>query len=129
MVIVDTSVWIKAFRNDSSVEKDELDRLLAADEVGMVGMVYMELLRGGRSNEEFTRLSVRLGSLPFIDANKDVWTRAARILFDLDRQGMAIPTQDALIAAHAIETSSPLYTTDPHFERVPALQLHEPEAR
>jgi predicted nucleic acid-binding protein len=51
MVLVDTSVWIRALRNRARY-KSELDRLLALDQVVWHELVYGELLigdKGGRS--------------------------------------------------------------------------------
>ncbi len=52
MVLVDTSVWIRALSNRAEY-KTELDRLLTLDQVAGHDLVYGELLagdRGGRRN-------------------------------------------------------------------------------
>ena len=52
MVLVDTSVWIRALRGQAPFT-DEIDRLLALDAVTGHDLVYGELLigdRGGRAN-------------------------------------------------------------------------------
>jgi len=46
-----------------------------------------------------------------------------RIIEDLERRGLRIPTNDIWIAAAAIECGLPLLATDAHFERVEGLDL------
>lgn len=124
-VIVDTSVWVQAFRTPGSVEKQEVERLIRAEKVAMVGVVYAELMHGARHAEELRYLEEDLDAIPFLDANKDIWRRAGLLLFDLRRQGLTVPPTDAVIAAIALEGGHEVYTLDEHFQRVPGLRLHE----
>lgn len=124
-VIVDTSVWVQALRAANSVEKEEVDRLLASEETVMVGVVYTELLRGARDESEFRLLQSKLEVLPFLQADQETWRRTGRLLFDLRREGVTLPLPDALIAALALEGGHQVYTLDEHFQRVPGLRLYE----
>jgi predicted nucleic acid-binding protein len=81
-------------------------------------------LRGARDDGEFERLRQHLEAVRFIDAHKSTWTLAGRLLSDLDRRGEAIPLQDAVIAAQALEGNHAVFTRDEHFRRVPGLKLH-----
>lgn len=124
-VVVDTSVWVQAFRVRESVEREEVERLIRRGDAAMAGIVYVELLRGARNEGELRSLEERLGALPFLDTSKETWRRAGRLLFDLRRQGLTLPPTDALIAALALEGDHYLYTLDEHFQRVPGLKLHQ----
>lgn len=123
-VIVDTSVWVRSFRSPDSPEKTEVERLLVEGDGVMVGPVYTELLRGARDEDQFRLLEDRLQGMPFLEASRDTWRRAGRLLFDLRRQGLTIPLADALIAALALEHQCHVYSMDEHFRMVPGLKLH-----
>lgn len=125
LVIIDTSVWIQYFRDPDSAEGDEVERLINAGEVAMVGAVYAELVQGARSEKEVLDLEYDLDAFPFLETKKDIWRRAGRLLFDLRRQGLTVPVTDVLIAAVALEGGHHVYTLDEHFRRVPGLRLHE----
>ena len=49
MVVADTSVWIPFFNEPESVEKRELDALIDADRLVMVGVVLAEPIQGCRT--------------------------------------------------------------------------------
>ena len=124
-VIIDTSVWVQAFRVATSVEKESVERLIRDGDAVMVGVVYAELVRGARDEGEFGLLEERLQAIPFLEASKETWRQAGRLLFDLRRRGQTISLPDALIAALALEGGHQVYTLDEHFQRVPGLGLHE----
>lgn len=124
-VIADTSVWVQAFRTPNSVEKEEVERLIRAGELAMVGVVLAELVRGARDEKELGVLEEKLGALPFLEAGKEIWRLAGRLLFDLRRQGVTLPLADTLIAALALEGGHQVYSLDEHFQRVPGLRVYE----
>ena len=75
-VVVDTSVWVQYFRVPNSDEGNEVHRLLASSEIVMVGVVYAELLSGTRGQEQLRALQEELDALPFIEVDKETWSRA-----------------------------------------------------
>ena len=123
-VVVDTSQWIQYFRVAGSPEAMEVRRLLTSGEVVMVGVVYAELLRGARNQDQFRALEEQLDALPFLEMSKDTWSSTGRILSDLQRQGLPISLPDAAIAALALEHELHVFSRDEHFQRVPELELH-----
>lgn len=125
MVIIDTSVWVPALGPQQSPEKAEVARLVLSQEAATVGIILAEVLRGARSEDDFTELADQLQAAVLLDDDVESWLLAARLLFDLRRQGQTIPLPDAVIAAHALRGGHEVYTTDAHFERVPGLQLHQ----
>ncbi len=123
-VIVDTSIWIQAFRVPTSTEKGEVERLIRTKDAAIMGIVHVELMAGARSESELLALERRLGVVEFLETNKDVWQRAGRILYGLRCRGQTIAVPDAVIAAQALEYDCEVYTLDDHFQRVPELRLH-----
>ena len=125
-VVVDTSQWVQYFRVAGSPEAAEVRRLLAAGEVAMVGIVFIELLGGARDQRQFDTLEEELQALPFLDVEKQTWKRAGLLLAELKRQGVTIPLPNAMIAAQALEHGLPVFTRDEHFLQIPGLELHSP---
>lgn len=125
LVIIDSSVWVQYFRAPDSAEGEEVERLIRAGEVAVVGAIYAELVHGARDEKELRRLEEDLNAFPFFDTDKWVWRRAGRLLFELRRQGVTVSLADAVIAAIALEAGHEVYTLDEHFQRVPGLRLHE----
>lgn len=127
MVIVDTSVWIQFLGSGGSPEHWEVDKLLAREEVVMVGPVMAEILQGARSDREFERLRQQLSALIFVSETKETWTRVGNLSFQLRQQGNPVGLVDLLIASLALEGGHQVYSLDDHFQRVPDLQLYEAE--
>lgn len=126
MVIVDTSVWITYQRRPDTDVGRHMDMLLAQGEVAMVGPVLTEMLQGASSDRELEFLSSRLRALEFFDTNSDTWDRAARINFELKKQGRILAQADVVIAALSFQNEVPIYTLDSDFDRIPGLALHQP---
>ncbi len=127
-VIPDTSTWIQYFRVGSSPEAAVVRSLLVSDRVMLVGVVFAELLRGARTQEQLEVLQDTLQSLPYTETDKGTWTLTGRILYSLERTGKRIPVPDALIAAIAIQNDLSVYSQDDHFNRVSELRLYQPSA-
>lgn len=124
MVIADTSVWIPFFNEPASVPKRELDRLLDADHVALVGVVLAELIRGCRTVREADKVTSQLAGLTFLETSFGTWKRSGELSFALRRKGITLPLSDLVVAAQALEHRCPVYTLDPHLELVPGLALH-----
>jgi hypothetical protein len=127
-VVIDTSVWIPALERENSAEKKQVDELLADDAVVMVGLILVELLRGCRNEDDFTRFRQRLEPIPLLESGLATWSLAGRLLFELARRGQTIPMPDAIIAAHVLQGGHEILTTDEHFSRVPGLRLLDPRS-
>ena len=125
MVIIDTSIWVQAYRVQASPERAEVERLVQSGEAATLGLILAEVLRGARSETEFDEITEELLATRLLDSNQQTWILAGRILFDLRLRGQTIPLPDAVIAAHALAGDHELYSLDEHFSRVPGLKLHE----
>lgn len=76
----------------------------------------LELLQGCRDNKEWLLLSRYLENQTYIDTTNDTWQSAARIYFDLRRQGLTVRSPiDCCIAHIAIENALLLLHNDKDF--------------
>jgi predicted nucleic acid-binding protein len=124
VVIADTSVWIPFFNQPGSPEKREIDALIDADRLVLVGVVLTELMQGCRTTSEANTIISKLTGLRFLETSFSSWRGAGELSFALRRKGITLPLSDLVIAALALEHHCRVYTLDPHFEHIPDLALH-----
>jgi predicted nucleic acid-binding protein len=126
-VVLDTSVWIAALRDDTPGVKDAVDDLLAKGRVGLCGPVLLELRQGLRPRER-PILSL-LDDLPYLEAERVDWERAGDLVRELRAKGLTLPGSDMLIAALCVRHDCWLLTLDKHFDHVPKLKRMKLPAR
>ena len=124
MVIVDTSIWIQAFREYASPECSHVDLLLAGGKVAMVGIVLSEILKGARNQEDFGRLREDMTRLPYLETTQETWITAGALSYQLRVKGVTVSLPDLVIASLAMEGDHEVYTLDNHFQRIPGLKLY-----
>jgi predicted nucleic acid-binding protein len=124
-VHVDTSIWIEFFNKSQSEAGDALEQLLRDGRVVVSGIVLTELLQGAKIEKEFNTILDSIAALPFLEPNLKTWIQAGRISYSLRRKGITIPTTDVVIASLAIENSCSVFTMDPHFRKIPDVELYE----
>ena len=122
MILLDTSVVSAALRRRKRGDREDsvatrLGELLRGDDsVALPGIVFQELLSGVAESPQRERLlkAVR-ESFPVVLATMGDHLKAADLVSLAARQGRALSTPDALIAAQAINRKAALYTTDEDF--------------
>ena len=98
-----------------------------ADQVLFSAIVVGELLSGFRQGTRFERnlASLRVffdnPYVSFAEVGSVTADRYSRIMASQRAKGRPIPTNDAWIAAHAMETGADLVSADSHFEHVDGL--------
>ena len=119
MVLIDTSVWIRALRKNYNEEiKKKVDQLLQNDIVIMMGIIKLELLGGTKTENEFSNLKGYLDSLYFFHTNTDFWNEASELAFTLRKNGVTIPYTDIIIATGSLLQNATLIHADKHFDLI-----------
>jgi predicted nucleic acid-binding protein len=118
LVLVDTSYWIEYFNRPEREQSRLVARLLVEDRVAIIGVVLAELLRGTRTGEEAAELRTALGAVVYVETDREVYTRAGMLGFELRRRGITVPTTDCIIAAAAESIGSRVLTLDAHFGEI-----------
>ncbi|MBW4533355.1 MAG: PIN domain-containing protein [Pleurocapsa minor HA4230-MV1] len=119
MLLIDTSVWIKLFRNPDNNFKQILIEAIDGQDYYLSRFTQTELLQGARNEKEWTELNNYLSTQDYIDPGVQSWSHAARIYYELRRQGITVRnTIDCLIAASAIEHDLLLVHDDRDFEAI-----------
>ncbi|MCY7382367.1 MAG: PIN domain nuclease [Microcoleus sp. CAN_BIN18] len=119
MLLIDTSVWIAVFRDRSGQVRQQLETLIAEREVLLTRLTQLELLQGSLNEQEWTLLSTYLETQDYVELTIHSWQAAARIYYDLRRQGLTVRSPiDCCIAQVALENNLLLIHNDRDFETI-----------
>ncbi|MEY2831789.1 MAG: hypothetical protein RLZZ574_1047 [Cyanobacteriota bacterium] len=119
MLLIDTSVWIKLFRDDSEDFKQSLIKTINNQDYYLSRFSQTELLQGCLNEQEWSKLNSYLETQNYLEPSTESWTVAARIYYNLRRQGITVRnTIDCCIAASAIEHNLLLLHIDQDFEAI-----------
>jgi predicted nucleic acid-binding protein len=122
MIVVDTSVWINAFRDQKSAEARHLNELLDNDDVAIAIPIRIEILSGARRSEQ-PRLKRILSALPTFYPNDATWHRIEGWLGTIKNAGDWFGFGDLLIAGIGAENHAAIWSLDGDFARMARLKL------
>jgi hypothetical protein len=120
--MVDTSVWIAAFRGKPGNIAEKTRQLLHDDQALICGPVLFEIRRGLRASERKKILPLMEAVIRLPVDERD-WDLAGDLDASLRSEGLTIPPMDILIAQVCLRHQAPLFALDQHFESIKGLQL------
>ena len=119
MFLIDTSVWIGVLRDKTGVVRQSLEAIIKDESIFLNRFTQMELLQGCRDEREWTLLETYLQEQDYIESTPNTWVAAARIYYDLQRQGLTVRSSiDCCIAQLAIKHQLILVHNDRDFETI-----------
>lgn len=119
MLLIDTSVWISVFRDRTGQTRQKLEAVIANRNVLLTRFTQLELLQGSLNEQEWNLLSTYLETQNYVELTVTTWQAAARIYFDLRRQGLTVRSPiDCCIAQLAVENNLLLIHNDRDFETI-----------
>ena len=119
MFLIDTSVWIAVFRDRTDAVRQSLSAIINEQPIFLSRFTQMELLQGCRDEREWRLLEAYLQDQDYIEPAPNTWVSAARIYYDLQRQGLTVRSSiDCCIAQLAIEHQLILIHNDRDFETI-----------
>ena len=89
-------------------------------------MVRLEVERGIRVPKVRRLLGSFFDVMRNVPTTEKVWSAAADLAWKLDREGIALPAQDLLIASCALHIGAAVLSDDAHFLQIPELNLLRP---
>jgi predicted nucleic acid-binding protein len=118
MVIVDTSVWIDAFRGTANRQTVWLRQAIGTQEIGLTSLVLCEVLQGVGSNSEFSEISKDLLQFAVFDTgNAELAISSAQNYRTLRQKGFTVrKTIDCIIATFCMEYGHQLLHNDHDFD-------------
>jgi predicted nucleic acid-binding protein len=122
VIVVDSSVWIRALRSRTGPEAITLSSLLDADEVALAVPVRTELLMGARGTDR-ARLAEGLKGIPMLYPADDTWRTIDAWTAHASRAGHTFAIGDLLIAALTSEIGGLIWSHDSDFRRMEELGL------
>ena len=120
IVMLDTSIWIDAFRGKSPEILKLTKKLLNEDRVCTCGPIVFEIRRGLRRTEH-KRVLPLFDALIRLKFDESTWESAGILEASLREKGVTIPPIDILIASVCLGHGIPLLTLDQHFGKIPGL--------
>ena len=128
MILVDTSVWIEILKDQSGHIVRAFQECIGNEAIVLTRFNQLELLQGAKGQKEWTLLDDYLSTQYYLEASEYTWREAARIYFELRRQGITINSPiDCCIAQIALEYDSLLLHRDKDFERVSRIRSLQQE--
>lgn len=124
MIVVDTSVWSRAWRRPadrsavSQAAATLSDLVREKAPVCLPGIVLQELLSGVRTDLEFQRFELLLAPFPAIFATREHHVLAAQVFNSCRSKGISTTATDSLIAATTILSAGQLLTYDNDFTHI-----------
>lgn len=119
MLLIDTSIWISVFRDQSGQVRQQLESLIVNRQVLLTRFTQLELLQGTLNEQEWTLLSSYLETQDYVELTSQSWQAAARIYYDLRRQGLTVRSPiDCCIAQAALANNLLLIHNDRDFETI-----------
>lgn len=116
MILIDTSIWIQVFRDKQGLEAQRIQQWLNGRKIVLTRFIQLELLQGCRDEKEWQLLSSYLEEQTYIEPKPSTWQAAARLYFDLRRQGLTVRSPiDCCIAQIALENRLLLLHDDRDF--------------
>jgi predicted nucleic acid-binding protein len=121
-MLVDSSVWVRYLRGESTAEVELLTGALTQSlAIWLAPPILQEVLQGADRQDRFNRWDRVLGELPMLlPQNLRAITRAAARLYAHCRWKGVTPrsANDCLIAMYAIEHAVPLLHCDRDFDHI-----------
>ena len=119
MVLVDTSVWVEVLRDRRGNCVKAFRERVSSDVCVLSRFTQLELLQGAKDEGEWKKLDSYLSTQYYLEASEFTWREAARIYFELRRQGVTINSPiDCCVAQIALEYRVILLHRDSDFEKV-----------
>ena len=123
-VLLDTSVWIDAFRVKTQHIVAVTQGLLNDDRILICGPVLFEIKRGLRPPDR-KRILPLFDALIRLSVDETVWDAAGDLDALLRKKGITIPPMDVIIAQVCLHHKVAIFTLDEHFHSISGLKFFE----
>lgn len=117
MILIDTTILVDVLRGNGTENAERLVLLIGPEDMAFARFTELEVLMGARDTRDWDRLRAFFAKRTVLDPKPDTWWKAARLYFDLRRNGRTLRSvADCCIAQIALEHDLPLVHNDRDFE-------------
>jgi len=120
-VLVDSCWYIDHLRHRRDPMR-ELIPIAQTRDVATCGIVRCEVARGISDPGRLRKFDARWDVMLYVPTDNALWAEAQALLWKLDRQGVMVPLQDAVIACCARRIGAVVLTYDQHFHDIPGIR-------
>lgn len=124
MILVDSSVWIAAWRGADERIVATLSQLVESEAAAMNPLIRVELLQGAKDAGHQRALQALITPIPILSL-EDIWEDVPRYALRWRSHGVTLTTIDAIIATQSIATRYALWSLDKVFTRIEGLPRFE----
>jgi len=117
MILIDTTILVDVLRGSGTENAERLVLLIGSEDMAFARFTELEVLVGAKDERDWDRLRTFFSKRTILDPQPDTWWKAARLYFDLRRNGRTLRSiADCCIAQIALEHDLPLVHNDRDFE-------------
>lgn len=123
MILVDSSVWIEAWRGLDTKVVACLRELVESTSAVVNPIIRLELLQGARDRRHQQTLRDLLSPIQTEPFPERLWDETAHFYLTAREGGITLTTVDAIIATHARLLHYRLWSLDQVFSKIPGVEL------
>ena len=124
MILVDSSVWISAWKGVDASLTSKLSELIELEEVGINPLIRMELLQGASDTKHQNQIRVLLDPVPIQEISSEIWYGTPVFSLQQRQKGVTLTTVDCLIAYQAKILNASLWSLDRVFEKISGVRMY-----
>ena len=117
MILFDTNVTIDMLNN----ENDYRWNYLSQEECVICGVVISELYSGIKNKKELKAVELFVNSLDCLSIENEDWKKIGELIYNLKKNGISVPFQDAILGYLSIKHSCKILTNDKHFSMMQSI--------
>lgn len=117
MILFDTNVIIDMLNN----ENDYRWNYLSQEECVICGVVISELYSGIKNKKESKAVELFVNSLDCLSIENEDWEKIGELIYNLKKNGISVPFQDAILGYLSIKHSCKILTNDKHFSMMQSI--------
>jgi predicted nucleic acid-binding protein len=121
LIMIDSSCWIKFFRNSDKDVADKVQFLIENDSACICGIIELEIMQGIKSKRQQEEVKQLFSILKYIEFKRRDFINAGSRIRDLRKEGITLAPSDVLIAEVCIRNSITLYSLDKDFDCIKEL--------
>jgi len=117
-ILIDTSVWIEYFRNQSAQLVGSVEKIAKNGEICVPRVIMAEVMQGAKSEKEISVIGEFMDAFTIVDQTDQTWLKAGRLSYELKRKGKNINLTDCYMGVLAQEDACAVLTRDRHYKDI-----------